>query len=112
MNQSAEEYLVRVFLGEDHKWHGTPLYEAVVLKARELHMAGATVLRGSMGFGRTGHLQTAKVLRLSQDLPIVVEIVDTKAKIDELMPHLDEMVRDGLVTLERVLATHYRTSEV
>ena len=94
--------LLRVFLGEGDKWHGQPLYEAIVLKARELHLAGATVLRGPMGFGAHSRLHTAKVLRLSEDLPMVIEIVDSREKIDELLPHIDEMVNEGLVTLEKV----------
>jgi PII-like signaling protein len=94
--------LLRVFIGESDTWHGKPLYEAIVLKARELHLAGATVLRGPMGFGRSSRLHTAKVLRLSEDLPMVVEIVDARERIDELLPHLAEMVGEGLVTLERV----------
>src|SRR3954468_9974142 len=95
-------YLLRIFIGESDHWHGKPLYEAIVMKARELHVAGATVLRGPMGFGATSRLHTAKILRLSEDLPMIIEIVDAKEKIDELMPHIDEMVQEGLVTLERV----------
>jgi PII-like signaling protein len=106
-----EGYLLRIYIGESDKWHGTPLYEAIVLKARELHLAGATVLRGPMGFGAHSRLHTAKVLRLSEDLPIVIEVVDAKEKIDELMPHIDEMVQEGLVTLERVQVIQYRASE-
>ena len=101
MKIPQDGYLLRVFLGESDKWHGKPLYEAIVMKARELHMAGATVLRGPMGFGAKSHLHTAKVLRLSEDLPMVIEIVDSREKIDGFMPHIDEMVKDGLVTLER-----------
>ena len=108
MKIPQDGYLLRVFLGESDKWHGQPLYEAIVLKARELHLAGATVLRGPMGFGKRSRLHTAKILRLSEDLPIVIEIVDSKEKIDELMPHIDEMVTDGLVTLERVQVIKYR----
>ncbi len=100
--------LLRVFIGEGDKWHGQPLYEAIVLKARELHLAGATVLRGPMGFGAHSRLHTAKVLRLSEDLPMVIEIVDSREKIDELMPHIDEMVNEGLVTLEKVQVIKYR----
>ncbi len=100
--------LLRVFIGEGDKWHGQPLYEAIVLKARELHLAGATVLRGPMGFGAHSRLHTAKVLRLSEDLPIVIEIVDSREKIDELLPHIDEMVNEGLVTLEKVKVIKYR----
>ncbi len=92
---------MRVFIGEGDKWHGQPLYEAIVLKARELHLAGATVLRGPMGFGAHSRLHTAKVLRLSEDLPMVIEIVDSREKIDELLAHIDEMVNEGLVTLEK-----------
>lgn len=108
MKIPEDGYLLRVFLGESDQWQGRPLYEAIVLKARELHLAGATVLRGPMGFGKRSRLHTAKVLRLSEDLPIVIEIVDRKEKIDELLPHIDEMVQDGLVTLERVQVIKYR----
>ncbi len=103
-------FLLRIFIGESDKYHGRPLYEAIVLKARELHLAGATVLRGPMGFGAKSHMHTAKVLRLTEDLPMIVEIVDSKEKIDELMPHLDEMVEDGLATLERVDVIKFRGS--
>ena len=101
-------YLLRIFIGESDKWHGKPLYEAIVLKARELHLAGATVLRGPMGYGAHSRLHTAKIMRLSEDLPMVIEIVDGKEKIDELMPHIDQMVREGLVTLEKVQVIKYR----
>lgn len=101
-------YLLRIFLGESDRWQGKPLYEAIVLKALELHMAGATVLRGPMGFGANSRLHTSKVLRLSEDLPTLVEIVDSKAKIDELLPHIDDMVQEGLVTLEPVRVIKYR----
>lgn len=102
--------LLRIFIGESDRWHGRPLYEAIVLKARELHLAGATVLRGPMGFGASSRLHTAKILRLSEDLPMVIEIVDSREKIDELLPHIDEMVEDGLVTLENVRVLHYRSN--
>lgn len=101
-------YLLRVFIGESDKWQGKPLYESIVLKAREMHMAGATVLRGPMGFGANSRLHTTKIMRLSEDLPMIVEIVDSKEKIDELMPHIDAMVREGLVTLEKVQVIQYR----
>jgi hypothetical protein len=104
-----ESYLLRVHCGESDRHQGRPLYEAIVLKARELHLAGATVLRGSMGFGAASRIHTAKVLRLSDDLPVVVEIIEAREKIDALLPHLDEMVLDGLVTLERVEVLHYHT---
>jgi PII-like signaling protein len=99
--------LLRVFIGETKQYEGRPLYEAIVLKAREMHMAGATVLRGPMGYGRTSRLHTAKVLRLSDDLPIVVEIVDSQEKIDEFLPTLDGMIGSGLVTLEKVQVLKY-----
>jgi len=110
MKIPEEGCLLRVFIGESDKWHKQPLYEAIVLKARELHLAGATVLRGPMGFGAKSRLHTAKILRLSEDLPIVIEIVDSRAKIEELLPHIDEMVQDGLVTLERVEVFRYRAN--
>ncbi len=111
MKIPQDGYLLRVFLGESDRWHGRPLYEAIVMKARELHMAGATVLRGPMGFGAGSRLHTAKILRLSEDLPMVIEIVDSKEKIDELLPRIDEMVEDGLVTLERVQVIKYRAAD-
>lgn len=103
--------LLRIFIGESDHWHGSkPLYEAIVLKARELHLAGATVLRGPMGFGANSHVHTTKILRLSQDLPIVIEIVDSKEKIDAFLPHIDQMVQEGMVTLENVRVIHYRAN--
>jgi len=102
-----EGCLLRIFLGESDKWHGKPLYEAIVRKAREMGLAGATVLKGPMGFGGHSRVHTAKILRLSEDLPIVVEIVDSKEKIDELMPHVDEMMGGGLVTMEKVTVMRY-----
>jgi len=100
--------LLRIFIGESDRWHHQPLYEAIVLKARELGLAGATVLRGPMGFGASSRLHTAKILRLSMDLPLVIEMVDTEEKINLLLPHLDEMVQEGLVTLEDVRVLKYR----
>jgi PII-like signaling protein len=100
--------LLRVFLGESDRYQGTPLYEAIVLKARELHLAGASVLKGAMGFGASSQLHTTKVLRLSEDLPVVVEIVDRREKIDMLLPFFEQTVTDGLVTLERVEVIWYR----
>jgi len=105
-----EGYLLRVFVGESDRWEGKPLYEAIVTKARELNLAGTTVLRGLMGFGANSRLHTSKILRLSEDLPMVVEIVDTKEKIDELLTHIDDMVTEGMVTLERVQVIKYRAS--
>ena len=100
--------LLRVFIGESDRWHHQPLYEAIVLKARELHMAGATVLRGPMGYGKSSRLHTAKILRLSMDLPLVIEIVDAEENIQEFLPVLDEMMKGGLVTLEKVRVIDYR----
>lgn len=111
MRIPKEGYLLRILVGESDKWQGKPLYEAIVLKARELQLAGATVLRGPMGFGANSRLHTAKILRLSEDLPMVIEIVDSREKIDELMPHIDAMVTEGLVTLERVEVIQYRASD-
>jgi len=104
----SEAELLRVFVGESDHYGKKPLYEAIVLEARSRGMAGATVVRGLMGFGAHSRLHTAKVLRLSEDLPIVVEIVDTPEKIEELLPKLDEMIEEGLVTLERVRVITYR----
>jgi PII-like signaling protein len=110
MKIPTDGYLLRIFIGESDHWHGKPLYEAIVTKARELHLAGATVVRGPMGFGANSRLHTTKVLRLSEDLPMIIEIVDAKEKIDELMPHIDEMVQEGLVTLEPVQVIQYRAN--
>ncbi|MGC9455719.1 MAG: DUF190 domain-containing protein [Phycisphaerae bacterium] len=112
MKIPEDGWLLRIFIGESDRWDGKPLYEAIVLKARELHMAGATVLRGQMGFGAHSRMHTAKILRLSEDLPMVIEIVDAKDKIDELLPHIDEMVEEGLVTLERVRVIKYRATGI
>jgi len=103
-----EAVLLRVFLGESDRWEHKPLYEAIVLKARELHLAGATVLRGPMGFGKSSRLHTAKILRLSADLPLVIEIVDSEEKIQSFLPVLDQMMGGGLLTLEKVRVIDYR----
>ena len=100
--------LLRIFIGESDRWHHQPLYEAIVLKARELHLAGATVLRGPMGFGKSSRLHTAKILRLSMDLPIVIEIIDSEEKLSAFLPMLDEIMKGGLVTLEKVKVIDYR----
>ena len=100
--------LLRIFIGEGDELKGAPLYEKIVLRAREHKLAGATVLRGPMGFGKSSHLHTAKILRLSLDLPMVIEIVDSEEKIREFLPILDGMIQGGLVTLERVQAIMYR----
>jgi len=107
MQIPKDAMLLRIFFGENDRFEHRPLYEAIVLKAREMHLAGATVLRGPMGFGHSSRLHTAKILRLSFDLPIVVEIVDTEAKIAEFLPTLDEMMSSGLVTLEKVQVLQY-----
>lgn len=99
--------LLRIFIGESDEWEGKPLYEAIVLRARELQIAGATVLRCPMGFGKNSHLRTSKLLELSTDLPIIIEIVDTEQRIRDFMPVVDEMVKEGLVTLERVEVIKY-----
>jgi PII-like signaling protein len=99
--------LLRIFIGESDRWQNHPLYEAIVLKAREMHLAGATVLRGAMGFGKSSRLHTAKILRLSMDLPIVIEIVDSDEKVRAFLPVLEEMMHGGLVTLENVKVLQY-----
>ncbi len=108
MNIPEDGYLLRIFVGESDKHGHRPLYEAVVLKARKSGLAGATVLRGVMGFGKHSVLHTAKILRLSEDLPMVIEIVDSLEKIEKFLPTLDEMITDGLVTLEQIRVIHYR----
>src|SRR5437667_4724764 len=111
MNLPHEAVLLRIFIGESDRWEHKPLYEALVLKARELHLAGATVLRGPMGFGKSSRLHTAKILRLSMDLPLVIEIVDSEEKIRSFLPALGEMMSGGMVTLERVQVIEYRHAE-
>lgn len=108
MDIPQDAVLLRIFLGESDRWKRQPLYEAIVLRARELHLAGATVLRGPMGFGKSSRLHTAKILRLSEDLPLVIEIVDSEEKINAFLPELDTMMGGGLVTLENVKCLHYR----
>ncbi len=104
----AEATLLRIFIGDTDRYGHKPLYEAIVLKAREMHLAGATVLKSPMGFGHTSRLHTAKILQLSTDLPIVIEIVDEPEKIQAFLPVLDGMMGGGLVTLEKVQVIHYR----
>lgn len=106
-----EAVVLRVFIGESDRWEHKPLYEAIVLKARELHLAGATVLRGPMGFGKSSRLHTAKILRLSMDLPLVIEIVDSEEKIQSFLPVLDKMMGGGLLTLEKVRVIDYRAGQ-
>ena len=107
MHIPRDAMLLRIFIGEDDKHKGRPLYELIVLKARENHLAGATILRGPMGFGHSSRLHTAKILRLSEDLPIVVEIVDSEEKIRGFLSELDKMMGSGLVTLEKVQVLQY-----
>jgi PII-like signaling protein len=111
MKISEDGQLLRIFIGESDSWHGKPLYEAIILKAREMGIAGATVLRGVMGFGAASRIHTAKILRLSEDLPIVIEIVDSADNIDSLLPLIDGMVEEGMITLETVRVIKYRHRE-
>jgi len=111
MEVPRDSVLLRIFIGESDRWNHRSLYEAIVLKARELHLAGATVLRGPMGFGKSSRMHTAKILRLSMDLPIVIEIVDSEEKINTLLPALEQMMSGGMVTLERVQVIDYRHIE-
>jgi uncharacterized protein len=109
MQIPKQALLLRIFIGEDDKFKGSPLYEAIVTRAREMHLAGATVLRGPMGFGASSRLHTTKILRLSEDLPLVIEIVDSEDKIDGFLPVLDGMMSSGLITLEKVQVLQYGT---
>jgi uncharacterized protein len=111
MQIPTEAVLLRIFIGESDRYHHTPLYEAIVLAARETQLAGATVLRGPLGFGQSSRLHTAKILRLSTDLPLVIEIVDSEEKINMFLPTLEKMIGGGLVTLEKVRILHYRSGE-
>jgi len=101
--------LLRIFVGESDRWDGRPLYEAIVLEARKRGLAGATVIKGFMGYGAHSRIHTAKLLELSQDLPIIVEIVDAVEKIEAFMPDLEKMVGDGLITIERAEVLLYRS---
>jgi hypothetical protein len=112
MRLPKQAVLLRIFIGENDRSGGSPLYEAIVLKAREQHLAGATVLRGSMGFGASSRLHTAKILRLSEDLPLLIEIVDSEEKIDAFLPTLDGMMSSGLITMEKVQVLQYGTTAV
>ena len=110
MKLPEEGARLRIFIGETDSYKGKPLYEQIVLKARELNLAGATVVRGIMGFGADSRMHTAKILRLSEDLPIIIEIVDTEENLQKLQPFLDETVEEGLITLEKVKVIKYRHS--
>jgi len=108
MKLPEEGMLLRIFIGESDHYKGKTLYEAIVLKARELNLAGATVVRGVMGFGADSRMHTAKLLRLSEDLPVVIELVDTEENLNKILPFLDESVTEGLITLEKVRVIKYR----
>lgn len=110
MKIEGEGKLLRLFIGESDTWHGKPLYQAIVERVRREGLAGATVIRGIEGFGADSHLHTSRILRLSEDLPVVIEIVDTPERIDRVVPVLDEMVSEGMLTLERVQIVSYRSS--
>jgi PII-like signaling protein len=112
MQLPKDALLLRIFVGESDRWQHQPLYEAIVLKARELHLAGATVLRGPMGFGAASRIHTAKILRLSMDLPMVIEIVDTEEKVELLLPFLEQAMGGGLVTMEKVKVIRYTHGSV
>ena len=109
MQIPRDAVLLRIFIGENDRFEHAPLYEAIVLKAREMHLGGATVLRGPMGFGHSSRLHTTKILRLSEDLPFVIEIVDSEEKINQFLPVLDGMMGSGLVTIEKVKVLQYGT---
>lgn len=111
MKLSGEATLLRVFIGESDHCDRLPLYEHIVRKARQLGLAGATVTRGLMGFGANSRVHTAKLLRLSEDLPIIVELVDSEAKLQPLLQYLDEVVHEGLITMEKVQVIKYRGKE-
>lgn len=110
MKIPSEGKLLRIFIGEQDRWNGKPLYEEIVMLARKEGMAGATVLKGIMGFGCKSHMHTAHIFRLSEDLPMIIEIVDSEEKISKFMPHLDEMVKEGLITMERAHVIMYRAN--
>ena len=110
MKLPEQGLLLRVFVGETDTYKGKALYEAILLKAREMNLAGATVLRGMMGFGANSRIHSAKLLRLSEDLPMVIEIVDTEDNINKILPFLDETVKEGLITMEKVRVIKYRPS--
>ncbi len=111
MKIEGDGELLRIFIGESDRWEGKPLYEAIIRRAREQGLAGATVLRGIEGFGADSRMHTTHILRLSEDLPIVIEIVDKPERIEQFVPQLDEMVQEGMITREKVHITAYRYSE-
>ncbi len=111
MKLEGEGKLLRIFIGESDTWHGKPLYEAIVERVRKEGLAGATVVRGIEGFGKASRVHTTRILRLSSDLPVLIEIVDAAERIDHIMPMLDEMVGDGMMTVEKVHIIAYRAVE-
>lgn len=111
MQIPRDAVLLRIFFGEDDRFERQPLHEAIVLKAREMQLGGATVLRGHAGFGHSSHIHTNKILRLSQDLPVMIEIVDSQDKIDAFLPVLDGMMTSGLITIEKVQVLQYGTGK-
>ena len=111
MRIPQEGKLLRIFIGEQDKWNHQPLYEAIVHLAKQEGMAGATAIKGFLGFGCKSHMHTAKLLRLSEDLPIIIEIVDSEEKIQRFLPALDEMVKEGLITLEKATVVMYRAEK-
>lgn len=111
MKIPSDGKLLRIFIGEADKWQGKPLYEEIVHLARQKGMAGATAIKGFLGFGCKSHMHSAKLLRLSEDLPVVIEIVDSEEKINQFLPNLDAMVKEGLVTLEKVNVIMYRAAQ-
>lgn len=110
MKLPEQAVMMRIFIGESDRYKGKPLYEQIVLKARELDLAGATVTRGLLGFGADSRIHASKILDLSEDLPIIVEIVDTEENINRIMPFIDETIEEGLVTLEKMRVIKYRHS--
>lgn len=110
MKIPADGKLLRIFIGEADKWNGKPLYEEIVLLAKKNGLAGATAIKGFMGFGCKSHMHTTKLLRLSEDLPVIIEIVDSEEKVNAFIPLLDAMVKEGLITLEKANVIIYRAS--
>lgn len=107
----GEQALMRIFIGEGDRWHGKPLYEAIVERLRESGCAGATVLKGAMGYGASSVIHTDRILRLSEDLPVVIEVVDTAERVQDLLPLLDEMISGGMITLEKAHVIRYRAEK-
>ena len=111
MKLQGSALLARIYIGESDQYEGRPLYEAIVARLRELGIAGATVLRGIEGFGARAHLHTTRLLRLSEDLPVLIEVVDSEERVNAVLPELDRMVKDGLITMEKVHVITYRAGD-